>query len=508
MGVTAMRSFILLLVAFAFVEASNIVCKTRSSSKTVTVEDGDSFNYKTQKGKKYKGNADCTTNYVMGSSCAKMSFSCTKFNINNKDKKLCKKGDKMNIKSNGKTKSYCKKKKPKVTSTGDISVTFTSDTKKHSSGATCKVSCMEAATSETTTMPTTTPGSLTRKELSDYPRAVCNDGSNATYYYSDNAFSADHLLIYLQGGGSCQDVQSCNLRCNNPDSAFRCTAPQDETVPAALNFLLEDEDLNPPFYDFGKIYVPYCSSDIWIGTADASPANGNYFFHGKDIVRAVVDDLKKATNMAGMNQIVLLGTSAGGFGTQNVCDFVAENFKAENSNVDVRCIADSGDRVPPVGLNCTPEVDAQSFWGGESDESCMNAGAACGNFVTLYNYIETPLMVVHNYIDPTVSGQCAPALDASNIDYWNQWRQEIETLASEVMLAKPDNGFFIPNCYFHVLTKNEKAWNRLPVPLVGSDNEILLKDIIKNWTTGTGPVVAIDDPLVSNSNCGTPPSGF
>merc|ERR1712198_283327 len=159
MGVTAMRSFILLLVAFAFVEASNIVCKTGSSSKTVTVEDGDSFNYKTQNGKKYKGNAACTTNYIMGSSCAKMSLSCTKFNINNKDKKLCKKGDKMNIKANGKTKSYCKKKKPKVTSTGDISVTFTSDTKKHSSGATCKVSCMEAATSETTTMPTSTPGS-------------------------------------------------------------------------------------------------------------------------------------------------------------------------------------------------------------------------------------------------------------------------------------------------------------------------------------------------------------
>merc|ERR1719499_1137191 len=147
-----MRSFILLLVALAFVEASNIVCKTGSSSKAVTVEDGDSFNYKTQKGKKYKGNVDCTTNYVMGSSCAKMSFSCTKLNINNKDKNLCKKGDMMTIKANGKTKSYCKRKKPKVTSTGDISVTFTSDAKKHSSGATCKVSCVEAATSETTTI--------------------------------------------------------------------------------------------------------------------------------------------------------------------------------------------------------------------------------------------------------------------------------------------------------------------------------------------------------------------
>merc|ERR1711915_555563 len=131
MGVTAMRTFILLLVALAFVEASNIVCKTGSSTKTVTVEDGDSFNYKTQKGKNYKGNNSCTTKYVMGSSCAKMRFACTKFNINNKDKKLCKKGDKMSIRVNGQTKSYCKRKKPKVTSIGDISVTFISDIKEH-----------------------------------------------------------------------------------------------------------------------------------------------------------------------------------------------------------------------------------------------------------------------------------------------------------------------------------------------------------------------------------------
>jgi len=136
---------ILLLVAFAFVEASNVVCKTGSSSKTVTVEDGDSFNYKTQKGREYKGKTDCTTNYVIGATCAKMSFACTKFNINNRAKKLCRKGDKMRIKANGRTKSYCKNKKPEVTSRGDISVTFTSGAKKQATGATCTVSCVEAA---------------------------------------------------------------------------------------------------------------------------------------------------------------------------------------------------------------------------------------------------------------------------------------------------------------------------------------------------------------------------
>lgn len=349
---------------------------------------------------------------------------------------------------------------------------------------------------------------MVRKELSDYPKAVCNDGSSATYYSSDNVLSADRLLIYLQGGGSCQNVQSCNYRCNNPDSEYLCTTSLNETKPADLNFLLDDEESNPPFFNFGKIF-PYCSSDIWMGTADASPNNGNYNFHGKDIVRAVVEEVKSMRNIGDMSQIVLLGTSAGAFGTQSVCDFVAHSFKAENPNLDVRCIADSGDLIPPVGLNCSSEVDLTTFWGAEFDESCDAAGGSCGSFVTLYNYIETPFMVVHNYIDPSVSGRCAPAIDASNINYWNQWRQEIETLASEVMQAKPDNGFFVPNCFFHVLTKTDrmKAWDGIPVPLVGSTETILLKDILKNWLTGIGLAYAIDDPLISNSNCPSP-NGF
>ena len=51
--------------------------------------------------------------------------------------------------------SYCKKKKPKVTSSGDMTVKFTTDAKKHSTGAVCKVTCTEAASAATTTTTTT-----------------------------------------------------------------------------------------------------------------------------------------------------------------------------------------------------------------------------------------------------------------------------------------------------------------------------------------------------------------
>jgi len=103
-----------------------------------------------QKGKRYSGNTKCTVNYKMGDSCAKMSFACTKFSVKNNDKKKCTKGDKLTVTANGKSKSYCKPKpKPKVSSTGDLSVVFTSDKKQSAAGAVCKVKCTEAKESGT-----------------------------------------------------------------------------------------------------------------------------------------------------------------------------------------------------------------------------------------------------------------------------------------------------------------------------------------------------------------------
>merc|ERR1711909_194157 len=150
MGTLSMKVLVVLVSVVACAAAQNVVCgKGSSTDKEVTVEDKKTYTFKTQKGKKYPGNTECTVKYKMGDSCAKMSFVCNKFNTNNMDKKKCTKGDKLTVTANGKAKAYCKTKKPKVSSTGDISVVFTSDKKKSGSGAICKVKCTEAAGSGT-----------------------------------------------------------------------------------------------------------------------------------------------------------------------------------------------------------------------------------------------------------------------------------------------------------------------------------------------------------------------
>merc|ERR1712013_813751 len=184
MGTLSMKVLIVLVSVLACAVAQNVVCGKGTTNKEVTVEDKKTYTFKTQKGKKYLPNTDCTVNYKMGDSCKKMSFACTKFNTFNKDKKKCMKGDKLTITANGKSKAYCKKQKkgqPKVSSTGDLSLVFTSDkSKKRSTGAVCKVRCTEASSGSTAAPTTTTaaPTTATAAPTEPVPCVNCTTEDN------------------------------------------------------------------------------------------------------------------------------------------------------------------------------------------------------------------------------------------------------------------------------------------------------------------------------------------
>jgi len=114
----------------------------------VKVEDGESISFKTQQGEVYKSNTKCLVNFELGSSCAKLQFSCSESRISNKDRRGCSKGDKLvikAIKSRKPRQIYCRSNKPDVKSSRSIRVKFTSDRKKNRNGATCMVKCILAA---------------------------------------------------------------------------------------------------------------------------------------------------------------------------------------------------------------------------------------------------------------------------------------------------------------------------------------------------------------------------
>ena len=123
-------------------------------------------------------------------------------------------------------------------------------------------------------------------------------------------------------------------------------------------------------------YVPYCSSDCYTGTRNASPLFDGLAFHGHYIVQAVLDDLIQNTWITEAEEVVLMGVSAGGIGTEANCDFVADTLHGVNPQIRVKCVADSGSIYPlhTHTEGCYPNVllyGALLAWGGITDESCM-----------------------------------------------------------------------------------------------------------------------------------------
>ena len=126
------------------------------------------------------------------------------------------------------------------------------------------------------------------------------------------------------------------------------------------------------------VYVPYCSSDLYSGTANASVATEGRVFHGKYIFKAIIDDLLATTWLGEAKEVVLLGTSAGSAGVERNCDVMAETLKAVKADMDVKCIMDSGSLRPWTAYTegCADfheEVNSlHAIWEPVVDESCMS----------------------------------------------------------------------------------------------------------------------------------------
>ena len=77
--------------------------------------------------------------------------------------------------------------------------------------------------------------------------------------------------------------QNCDLRCaSEPGLCTASTSPDLELTDTNLadNIGSSDPGQNPAFHDFTKVFVPYCSSDVYAGTRDASSASGGRVFRG------------------------------------------------------------------------------------------------------------------------------------------------------------------------------------------------------------------------------------
>jgi len=144
------------LTFLSSVLAVDYACPDGKSKKSITIKKDQTFNFDVAPG--YGAKTKCSVMYKPSKSkktkCKKLKFSCTTFDLPNKDAKKCRKGDKLKV---GK-QFFCKSKSPSIQSTKPIKLMFLSDKKDSSGSATCTIECVGSTPAPSPSPPTTTTG--------------------------------------------------------------------------------------------------------------------------------------------------------------------------------------------------------------------------------------------------------------------------------------------------------------------------------------------------------------
>ena len=189
---------------------------------------------------------------------------------------------------------------------------------------------------------------MTRREVTQLDaQATCNDGSPAGYYFAPatSPSRARTWLVFLEGGGECNDAASCTTRFQGGSTGYT-TKLMTSTSPPVATSVRRSGLMAPSASPFGGANVAeitYCSSDAHMGDVSASETGTPWSFRGRRIVWATLQDIVAQAQQAGNplgpgHTLVLAGCSAGSKGVVGLCDHVADHLP---SGVAVKCFADS-----------------------------------------------------------------------------------------------------------------------------------------------------------------------
>lgn len=166
--------------------------------------------------------------------------------------------------------------------------------------------------------------------------AYCRDGSTTGLGINTNPASKK-LVIFLEEGGACFNATTCGLNESSfsKQDFFELWGPN---APADNLGILNRQDNKNPVKDWNYVYVPYCTGDIHGGNEPRGSVEtlGPQMFVGFANISTFLQRI--VPTFAGVDQVLLAGSSAGGFGTAVNYPQVARAF----GNVPVTLLDDSG----------------------------------------------------------------------------------------------------------------------------------------------------------------------
>jgi hypothetical protein len=195
-----------------------------------------------------------------------------------------------------------------------------------------------------------------------FPETRCRDGS-ATGLGFNFSSASPNVMVFLDQGGSCFNLITCI-----PNTA----AYGADTFMPPTGGIFNRDDPDNPVRDWSFVFVPYCSGDVHAGNRPDGSVDGigAQQFLGYKNLDAFLSRI--VPTFAGARQVLLAGSSAGGFGVLLNGDHVAKWF----APIPVTVLSDSGPPMPNSVVEPCLEQQWLDTWG-FGQGPMLDCGADC-----------------------------------------------------------------------------------------------------------------------------------
>lgn len=146
----------------------------------------------------------------------------------------------------------------------------------------------------------------------------------------EDSLSKNLWLFYLQGGGQCFSQESCASR-NKSSPNLMSSKYFTESI--SLDGIFSADPTQSGLHSANKVFVPYCTSDGWIGDSDVTELTWGWTFYGQRVVKSALNDLIDTNLITSSSQILFAGGSAGGRGMMNNIDFLVSQLPPQTQTI-------------------------------------------------------------------------------------------------------------------------------------------------------------------------------
>jgi hypothetical protein len=195
-----------------------------------------------------------------------------------------------------------------------------------------------------------------------FPDAFCGNGA-ATGIGVNLASGSSRVVIYLEGGGACWSDLTCftlmsaSYVTTGYSASDFATESTDPSYLAQAGGFFDRTAASNPFKDDSWVYVPYCTGDLHAGNHVATYASGTVHHVGFANMSAYLARL--VPTFAGVQRVILAGSSAGGYGATYDWWQTQQAFGA--TRVDL--LDDSGTWMPPdIAADGMGESTTRAQW--------------------------------------------------------------------------------------------------------------------------------------------------